>query len=206
MESVANAPVERKKIHPQKFAMWMAIGAIFMMFAGLTSAYVIRKSQPNWRFYHLPSTFTISTVVILLSSITMFLGVRAFKKHQTLVYRRWITLTLILGISFCLLQCLGFYQLYHTIQQVNTNDGGLLNSYRTVTLSGSPSESFLFVIAWTHLAHIFGGIIALIIVFLTAFRKNKKVYSATGLEVVATYWHFVDVLWIYLFVFFLLNQ
>ena len=75
-----------------------------------------------------------------------------------------------------------------------------------VTVSGNPAESFLFVIAGLHLLHILGGVIALIIVFFRAFRKNVKIYNSTGLEIVAGYWHFVDVLWIYLFVFFLANQ
>jgi len=82
----------------------------------------------------------------------------------------------------------------------------VLNETSTVRLTGNPSESFLFVIAGLHLAHLVGGLIALLFVFFRAFRTKVKTYNATGLEIVATYWHFLDALWIYLFVFFLANQ
>jgi cytochrome c oxidase subunit 3 len=120
-------------------------------------------------------------------------------------FRLLITATLLLGVLFGVLQSAGFYQLYHQLQQVRIN-GQVLNEASTVRLDGNPSESFLFIIAGLHLAHLLGGIIALFFVFFRAFRTSVKTYSATGLEIVATYWHFVDALWIYLFMFFLVNQ
>ena len=196
---------ERKKIHPQKFMMWLAMASISMAFAGLTSGYMVREAQGNWRYYHLPQVFTWSTVVIFISSITMIMGVKAFKTRQMPRYRTLITVTLVLGLLFGLLQFTGFYQLYHQLQQVRIN-GQVLNEATTVRLNGNPSESFLFIIAGLHLAHLLGGIIALLFVFFRAFRTSVKTYNATGLEIVASYWHFLDALWIYLFVFFLVNQ
>ena len=196
---------ERKKIHPQKFMMWIAMASISMAFAGLTSGYMVREAQGNWRYYHLPVVFTYSTVVIFVSSITMILGVRAFKARHMPRYRMMISATLVLGILFGVLQYTGFYELYHQLQQVRIN-GQVLNEAATVRLNGNPSESFLFIIAGLHLAHLLGGIIALLIVFFRAFRTRVKTYNATGLEIAASYWHFLDVLWIYLFVFFLVNQ
>jgi cytochrome c oxidase subunit III len=182
----------RKKIHPQKFALYIAMASIAMMFAGLTSAYIVRKSQGNWRAYEMPQAFWYSTAVILLSSITIFLGLQAFRQRKMPRYRLLITITLILGILFGVLQYLGFYELYHLPQPVR--------------VEGNPSESFLFIIAGLHLLHIAGGVVALLIVFFRAFRVRTKEYSSTGLEIVANYWHFVDLLWIYLFIFFLANQ
>ena len=205
MDTVMQQVKQRKKIHPQKFMMWMAMGSMAMAFAGLTSGYMVREAQGNWRYFHLPTLFTISTIVIALSSITMILGVRAFKARQMPRFKSLITITLIMGVLFGVLQFGGFYQLYHQLQQVRIN-GQVLNTAETVRVNGNPSESFLFIIAGLHLLHLLGGIIALLIVFFRAFRKKVKVYNTTGLEVVATYWHFVDVLWIYLFVFFLANQ
>lgn len=205
MEGIMTEREQRKKIHPHKFALWVAMGSIAMMFAGLTSAYVVKQAGGNWRTYHLPYVFWISTIVILLSSITVFLGIRAFKKREMPKYKALITLTLVLGIAFGALQFLGFYQLYHQPQQVIYN-GTAESVAMPVTVDGNPSESFLFVIAGLHLLHILGGIIALAIVYLRAYRKRVKIYNTTGLEIVASYWHFVDVLWIYLFVFFLANQ
>ena len=195
---------ERKRIHPQKFMMWLAMASISMAFAGLTSGFMVREAQGNWRLYHLPQVFTYSTVAIFISSITMIMGVRAFKTRQMPRYRMLISLTLILGIVFGLLQFTGFYQLYHQAQQIRIN-GQVLNEAATVRLTGNPSESFLFIIAGLHLAHLVGGLIALLFVFFRAFRTKVKTYNATGLEIVASYWHFLDALWIYLFVFFLVN-
>jgi cytochrome c oxidase subunit 3 len=196
---------EKRKIHPQKFMMWLAIASMSMAFAGLTSGYMVREAQGNWRYYTLPNFFTYSTVVILISSFTLFLGGRAFKKREMPKYRMLVSLTLVLGIAFGLLQYAGFYQLYHQLQQIRIN-GQVLNEAATVRVNGNPSESFLFIIAGLHLVHLAGGIVALLIVFFRAFRTRVKVYSTTGLEIVSTYWHFVDVLWIYLFVFFLVNH
>ena len=180
----------RKKMHPHKFNLYIAIGSIVMMFAGLTSAYIVREAQGHWVYFQLPQIFYWSTAVILASSVTMHLGLKAFKSRQIPRYKTLITTTLMLGTLFLVLQAYGFYILY---------------GYN-VRVDGNPSESFLFIITGLHGVHILGGVIALLIVFFKAFRKNIKVYNATGLEIMATYWHFVDVLWIYLFVFFLANQ
>jgi cytochrome c oxidase subunit III len=190
MDTTMQPATGRKKIHPHKFALWIAMGSITMMFAGFTSAYIVREAQGNWVYYKLPYIFYVSTAAIILSSITIILGLRAFKKRQMPKYRRLITTTLILGVLFGVCQWIGFRQLYANNIRVN----------------GNPSESFLFIITGLHLLHVLGGIIALLIVFFRAYRTRVKVYNATGLEIVASYWHFVDVLWIYLFVFFLANQ
>jgi cytochrome c oxidase subunit 3 len=205
MEGVMPTTDQRNKIHPHKFALWLAMGSIAMMFAGLTSAYVVKEAGGNWRSYHLPNIFWVSTVVILISSVTAALGVRAFKRREIPKYRMLITTTLVLGVLFGAFQFLGFYDLYTQPQQVILN-GEATGRMSPVTIPGNPAESFLFVIAGVHLLHIIGGIVALTIVFFRAYRKRVKVYNATGLEIVASYWHFVDALWIYLFVFFLANQ
>jgi cytochrome c oxidase subunit III len=204
MENIVQERKIRKKIHPQKFMMWLAMGSLSMAFAGLTSGYVVREAQGNWRYYKLPNLFWYSTAVILVSSITMFLGLKAFKNREMPKFKLLITTTLLLGILFGVLQCAGFYHLYHQLQQVRIN-GQVLNQYAPVRVDGNPSESFLFIIAGLHLLHILGGIIALLFVFFRAFRTRVKIYNATGLEIVASYWHFVDILWLYLFVFFLVN-
>lgn len=182
--------VQRKKIHPHKFALWLGIGSIVMMFAGLTSAHIVRHAQGNWVNYQLPAVFWVSTATIVLSSVTMAMGIKAFKNRLMPRFKMLITLTLVLGILFGVFQWIGFKTLYA----------------ENIRVDGNPSESFLFIIAGLHLLHILGGLVALLIVFLRAFRTKVKVYNATGLEIVGTYWHFVDALWIYLFVFFLVNQ
>lgn len=206
MEGIINSNKgEGRKIHPHKFALWVAMGSISMMFAGLTSGYVVRQAQGNWRYFHLPTVFWYSSVVIILSSLTIFLATKAFKSRQVARYRTLLLITILLGCAFCALQWLGFYQLYHMGQAIRIN-GQTLNDIAPVRVDGNPSESFLFIIAGLHIAHIVGGIVALLITFFRSFRTRIKVYNSTGLEIVGGYWHFVDALWIYLFVFFLANQ
>lgn len=198
------AVTERRKVHPHKFALWLAMGSIAMMFAGLTSAYIVRMGQGNWRIFQMPDEFYFSTAVIIISSVTIAFSLWAFRKRKMPLYRALTTTTLGLGLLFGVLQVLGFYQLYAVPQSLTLANGTTI--MQSVKLTGNPAESFLFIIFGLHLAHILGGIVALGIVFWRAYRKNVKVYNATGLEIVATYWHFVDVLWIYLFLFFLLNR
>ncbi len=205
MNTVMEDVKERRKIHPHKFMMWVAIASMSMAFAGLTSGYMVREAQGNWRYFSLPNVFSYSTVAIVLSSITLTLGIKAFKARQMPRFKFLITATLLLGLLFGFMQFAGFYQLYTQLQQIRIN-GQVLNQATAVRVDGNPSESFLFIIAGLHLLHLLGGIIALLIVFFRAFRTRIKTYNATGLEITAAYWHFVDALWIYLFVFFLVNQ
>ncbi|RYD51542.1 MAG: heme-copper oxidase subunit III [Sphingobacteriales bacterium] len=190
------------------------MASIAMMFAGLTSGYIVRQAQGNWRYFQMPVVFWISTGLILLSSVTIFMALRAFKARRMPQYRMLVGLTLALGIAFGVCQFIGFKELYAVSQPVVMSGSGTeavraLQSNmnpRPVRVDGNPSESFLFIIAGLHLVHIAGGIIALAIVVLRSWSRRKKIYSATGLEIAAQYWHFVDLLWIYLFVFLLANQ
>lgn len=181
--------IQKKKIHPQKFALWLGIGSIIMMFGGFTSGYIVRKGQGNWIRYDLPPSFYISTVAIILSSITMAIALRTFKQRNMRLHKNMVTITLILGTIFTVLQYVGFKELYHQLRWDN-----------------NVSLQFLAVIVGVHALHILGGVVALLILFVRTFSRRVKIYSSTGLEIIATYWHFVDILWIYLFIFFLMNQ
>ncbi len=185
---------QRQKIHPHKLLLWIAIASICMMFAGWTSAFMVRKAQGNWLFFTLPPAFWISTIVILTSSVTMHLSIREFKRRSMARYKQLISLTALLGLAFMILQFWGFYDMHHSGISLASNAEGV-------------SGSFIYVISGVHLLHMLGGVIALLVVFLVVnFRKNTRVYSSNGLEILGTYWHFVDVLWIYLFLFFFFNQ
>lgn len=180
---------ERERIHPHKFTMWVAMGSIVMMFAGLTSAYVVKRSQTNWLEFDLPLVFWISTAVILISSLTVHLSLKAFKAREMQRYRMLITLTAVLGVAFSILQFVGFDTLHK-------------NGIQFFGAGSNPSASFLGIITGLHVVHVLGGVIALLVIFFRAFSVKNKVYTSVPIEIVATYWHFVDLLWIYLFVFF----
>lgn len=178
---------QRKKIHPHKFTLWVSIGSIVMMFAGLTSAFIVKSNQVNWEGVTLPQFFWYSTAVMLLSSLTVQVAFRAFKQREMSKYRNFIGVTVVLGSLFILLQWLGFQDLYQ----------------QKVTFKGAGAGQFLYVIFGLHALHVIGGVIALIVMLYKAFFGKVKSYDPVPIDIAATYWHFVDLLWIYLMVFFL---
>jgi cytochrome c oxidase subunit III len=181
----AGAGSSRKKIHPHKFTLWIGIGSIIMMFAGLTSAYVVRRNQANWVGFELPLIFWYSTAVIVLSSITMLLAVRNFKQRMMAKYRSLLTVTFLLGVLFVAMQVAGFVQF--------VNNG--------LALGKTNSVDFLYVIVGLHGLHVIGGVVALAVMFAKAFSIKVKNYNSVPVQVMATYWHFVDLLWVYLLLF-----
>ncbi|MGB8191139.1 MAG: heme-copper oxidase subunit III [Chitinophagaceae bacterium] len=189
MSAVASE-IQRKKIHPHKFTLWVAIGSIIMMFAGLTSAYIVKREQPNWISFEMPRLFWYSTAVMLFSSLSIQLALKSFKDREMSRYRGLIVVTLLLGAVFIAMQWIGFQQIW--------NSG--------VTLKGSGAAQFLYIIFGLHALHVLGGIVVLMFMFLKAFNRKYRSYSPVPVEIAATYWHFVDLLWVYLFVFFLWIQ
>lgn len=179
---------QSNKMHPHKFTLWVAMGSIVMMFAGFTSAYIVKSNQANWQPVQMPSIFYLSTFVMLVSSITMQVALRSFKDREMARYRNMMTLTLLLGIGFVVLQVMGFSAMWS----------------QNITFRESIAGSFFYIIAGIHALHVLGGVIALMVMFFRAYNRKTRFYSVVPVEVVNTYWHFVDVLWIYLFVFFLM--
>lgn len=179
---------QRKKIHPHKFTLWVGIGSLLMMFAGLTSAYIVKRNLANWQTYDLPQFFWYSTGAIILSSITVYLAEKMFKQREMRKYRRLILATASLGVLFIVFQILGFQQLWA----------------KQITLTANVSYSFMYVIVCLHAAHVLGGLVALIVLYAKAFSAKTRVYNSVPVELVSTYWHFVDILWIYLLVFLIL--
>jgi cytochrome c oxidase subunit 3 len=180
---------QKRKIHPHKFTLWVAIGSILMMFAGLTSAYIVKRSQASWLMLEIPVVFWYSTAAILASSITVQLSLKALKAREMMAYKRWLIITAVLGVLFLVLQIVGF-------KQFGAND------IRLIGAGSNASYSFLLAISGLHGLHVLGGVIALVVIAIQALRVATRSYNTVPLEVAATYWHFVDALWIYLFIFF----
>jgi cytochrome c oxidase subunit 3 len=190
MDVIMDTDSQRKRIHPHKFTLWIAMASIIMMFAGLTSAYIVKSEQPKWTTFEMPGIFWYSTAVLLLSSLTVHLAQKAFRERSMGGYRRLITVTALLGLLFVVLQCIGFYQLW--------NSG--------ITLEGSGAAQFMYVIFSLHGLHVLGGVVVLLVIFFRAFSAHVRNYNPLPIEIAGTYWHFVDVLWIYLFIFFMFMQ
>jgi cytochrome c oxidase subunit 3 len=155
---------QRNRIHPHKFTLWVAMGSIVMMFAGLTSAYIVRSNQANWLEFSLPVIFWYSTTVIVLSSITMHLSVKAFKAREMQRYRRLITITAVLGVTFGVLQFFGFQYLGS-------------HGVKLIGQGSNPAASFLAIITGLHVLHVLGGVIAILVIFFRAFSPRFKSYK-----------------------------
>jgi len=180
---------QKRKIHPHKFTLWVAIGSILMMFAGLTSAYIVKRSQASWLMIEIPMMFWYSTATILASSVTVQLALKALKKRKINNYRRLLLVTAVLGVLFIVLQIAGFRQF-------------AAQDIRLIGAGSNASYSFLLAISGLHGIHVLGGVVALVVIAIRALNSSTRNYSSVPLEIAATYWHFVDALWIYLFIFF----
>ena len=180
---------DKKKMHPSKFTLWVAIGSLLMMFAGLTSAFIIKSNRDGWTTAEIPKIFWASTAVIVLSSVTLQMALRSFKQRKMSNYRLLIGITLLLGTLFIVFQWMGFQQMWDE---------------QFIRFKGAGAGQFLYVIFGLHALHVLGGIVALLIIFIKAFAGNVKRYSAVPVELMATYWHFVDLLWLYLLIFFII--
>ncbi|MFT3937174.1 MAG: cytochrome c oxidase subunit 3 [Chitinophagaceae bacterium] len=193
MKQYTNAPAggsQRKKIHPYKFILWVGIGSIIMMFAGFTSAYIVKREQPGWIGFSMPVIFWYSTAVMVLSSVLMQVALNAFRNRDMGKYRNYMAATTGLGVIFIVMQVLGYWQLNKIGVKVEGSGGGV----------------FFIIIFGLHALHVLGGVITLLVLFFRSLSSRIRNYNAVPIEVATTYWHFVDVLWVYLFIFFILVQ
>ncbi len=180
--------LRKKHRRARKMMLLFSLLSITMTFAGLTSAYIVSKARPDWlKDFELPDYFIISTLIILASSITMWLAKKNVKKKLVSRTSFWIAITFLLSIFFFLSQFLGFQELIN-------------KGYYFTGAQSTVTTSFLYVLALLHLVHVFAGVIVLIVVFVN--NKNKKYNEETlGFELAETFWHFLGFLWLYLFVF-----
>lgn len=179
--------VARKK--SAKPMLWVSMISMVMFFAGLTSAYVISMKRDDWVTFDLPDAFYISTVLIVLSSITLILSQRFLKKDKRQISLVLVIVTLILGIVFIWQQYVGFNEL---------KNAGLYFTGPGSTVS----TSFIIGITLMHVLHLIAGVIVLFVVIYNHFKYKYKPNDLLGFELGAIFWHFVDILWIYLFFFF----
>jgi len=169
--------------------LWISMISMVMFFAGLTSAYVISMKRDDWVSFDLPDAFYVSTVLIVASSITLFFSQRFLKQNKRQLSLIMVLVTLFLGIGFIWQQYAGFNQLKSI---------GLFFTGPESTVS----TSFIIGITFIHVLHLFAGIAVLLVVIYNHFKYKYKSDDMLGFELGAIFWHFVDILWIYLFFFF----
>lgn len=169
--------------------LWVSMISMVMFFAGLTSAYVVSMKREDWVSFDLPDAFLISTILIVASSITLFLSQRFLKQNKRQLSLILVVVTLLLGIGFIWQQYVGFNQLRSV---------GLFFTGPESTVS----TSFIIGITFMHVLHLLAGLIVLLVVIYNHFKYKYKSDDMLGFELGAIFWHFVDLLWIYLFLFF----
>ena len=180
---------QEKQKRAKKMMLWFGIISLIMSFAGLTSAFIVSSSREDWLVdFVLPNSFIYSTLIIFLSSIVLYAAKQALKKNQEITTTSLLIGALVLGIAFIYSQVLGFNQII---------DAG----YNFTGPTSNITMSYVYVIAVVHIVHVLAGIICLIVVIINQLNKKYSSENTLGFDLASTFWHFVDILWLYLFFF-----
>lgn len=180
---------EEKKKRAKKMMLWFGIVSLIMSFAGWTSAYVVSSTREDWlKDFQLPNAFVISVFVIIISSITFILAKRTIKQDNRNLTTIFLLLTFGLGIFFIINQLNGFNQIINS-------------GYNFTGPTSNITMSYIYLIAMVHIIHVIAALISLLVVIVNNFRGKYSSENYLGLDLSATFWHFVDILWIYLFLF-----
>lgn len=180
---------EEKQARSKKMMLWFGIGSLIMTFAGLTSAFIVSRKREDWlNDFQLPQAFFISLIAIILSSVTIILAKRALKINNISGTTLWLVVTFLLGLFFVYNQLEGFSEFV---------DQG----YYFTGETSNVTISFIYVIAVVHILHVAAGLISLIVVIINNIKKKYNSKNMLGLELAAHFWHFIDILWIVLFLF-----
>jgi len=181
---------EEKNIRAKKMMLWFGIASLLMAFAGWTSAYIVSSSREDWLDdFQLPTAFFYSTAVIILSSFTFIAALRARRKDDVRSTSSWLAITFILGLVFIALQFYGFNQI-------------IAQGYYFTGPTSNITMSYIYLIAIVHVAHVVAGLITLLVVWVNQLRGKYRSDDMLGMELGATFWHFLDLLWLYLILFF----
>ena len=169
--------------------LWFGIISLVMSFAGLTSAFIVSSSREDWlENFILPSAFTYSTLIIVLSSVLLFLAKKTFKNSQSAITTSLLIGAFVLGIAFIYSQVQGFNQI-------------IASGYNFTGPTSNITMSYVYVIAVVHIIHVLAGIICLFVVIINQLNKKYSNKNRLGFDLASNFWHFVDILWVYLFIF-----
>ena len=179
--------IEEKTGRAKKMMLWFGIISLIMSFAGWTSAFVVSSSRPDWLAdFKMPNAFVISVVLIVVSSITLFLAKKTLKSGNTQMTSVYLVVTFLLGIGFIINQFIGFQEIINA-------------GYNFTGPTSNITMSYIYLIAMVHILHVVAGLICLMVVIYNHFKQKYSADNMLGLELASTFWHFVDILWVYLF-------
>ena len=183
-----NAAIKADRRKVAKNLLWLGIVGMVMLFGGFTSAYVVRHEKGEWLQFPIPAIFYFSTATILLSSLTLTWAQNAIKNNNPDRLKIGVLVTFAVALLFVYLQFAGWKQ--------------LIFSHIYLTGPGSSaSGQFFYILTFMHLLHLIGGVIALIVVSIKALRVRYSAADYLGVQLASIYWHFLTVLWVYLFLF-----
>ena len=181
--------INKKNKRAIKMMMWLGIASLFMTFAGFTSAFIVSKSREDWILnFDLPTAFSFSLFIIITSSLSLILARRELLKNNFRSTTIYLTITFVLGVIFIISQFIGFNEIIE-------------NGYHFTGPTSTITTSFIFLIAFVHLVHVAAGLLVLLFVIYRNIKRKYSINNILGFELASIFWHFVDILWIYLFLF-----
>jgi cytochrome c oxidase subunit 3 len=181
--------INKKNKRAIKMMVWLGIASLFMTFAGFTSAFIVSKSREDWILnFDLPAAFSFSLFIIIISSLSLILARRELLKNNFRSTTIYLTITFALGVIFIISQFIGFNEIIE-------------NGYHFTGPTSTITTSFIFLIAFVHLVHVAAGLLVLLFVIYRNIKRKYSMNNILGFELASIFWHFVDILWIYLFLF-----
>jgi len=181
--------INKKNKRAIKMMVWLGIASLFMTFAGFTSAFIVSKSREDWILnFDLPAAFSFSLFIIIISSLSLILARRELLKNNFRSTTIYLTITFALGVIFIISQFIGFNEIIE-------------NGYHFTGPTSTITTSFIFLIAFVHLVHVAAGLLVLLFVIYRNIKRKYSTNNILGFELASIFWHFVDILWIYLFLF-----
>ena len=180
---------QQKNKRAKKMMLWFGIVSLIMSFGGLTSAFIVSSSREDWlNDFELPNSFFISTIIIAFSSLVFIAAKKALVKEKYLLSQSLVLGVFVLGLAFIYNQFLGFNEL-------------IASGYNFTGPTSNITMSYIYIIAVAHILHVIAGLISLAVVIVNHFKKQYTPVSKLGFDIASTFWHFVDLLWVYLFLF-----
>jgi cytochrome c oxidase subunit 3 len=180
---------QQKNKRAKKMMLWFGIVSLIMSFGGLTSAFIVSSSREDWlNDFELPNAFFISTIIITFSSLVFIAAKKSLLKEKYLLSQSLVLGVFVLGLAFIYNQFLGFNEL-------------IISGYNFTGPTSNITMSYIYIIAVAHILHVIAGLISLAVVILNHFKKQYTPASKLGFDIASTFWHFIDLLWVYLFLF-----
>jgi len=185
--------------HPYNIILTLVLMGVVSLFMAFSISYIYSSTQMNIPPVKLPNIFLFNTVILIASSAAMMWANKSYKEDHTENYQRALILTIVLSLIFLVAQYFGWKALFDN----------------NVFINSTTTASYLYLISFLHFAHVIAGLPFLGLFLYVAYYRMKEPVSVLvyfsdpekllKLRLLTRYWHFLDLLWIYLVLFFYAN-